>query len=272
MNDLPPQRNAVIPFARAAALRSTALATSLALAIGLADLPSMSGPAKLPCETAADRPQRRSQVHCHCAAPVRPRTPAVGPPLWRRRRLRPLLRQPSRACDPPACRLPPPAQARGAGSGSRDVLDVAGRQGRSGKHHRAGPQAEAWGRQPGPGRDIGSGRPQACGMADPAQRQQWRLRGALSRLCLGQSELAVADLPAPAHRGSPVGRPPRRRHGLVLVREQIAIRPRASSRWRRPCSRAAIAPMPNGWSARPGAMMACRKTPRARRSICSARC
>jgi hypothetical protein len=36
--------------------------------------------------------------------------------------------------------------------------------------------------------------------------------------------------------------------------------------------RAATAPMPNGWSARPGAMMACRKTPRAQRSICSAPC
>jgi soluble lytic murein transglycosylase len=38
LNDSPPQRKAVIPSARAAALRSTALATSLALAVGLSAL------------------------------------------------------------------------------------------------------------------------------------------------------------------------------------------------------------------------------------------
>ena len=59
-------------------------------------------------------------------------------------------------------------------------------------------------------------------MADPAQRRQWRFGRALPRLRLGQSELAVADLPAPAHRGRAVGRPPRRRHGLVVVRKRIA--------------------------------------------------
>ena len=128
----------------------------------------------------------------------------------------------SGARDAPARRPAAPAQTGGAGSGSRDVLDLAGRQGRAGKRHRAGAQAEACGRHPGAGRDIGSGRPQARGMADPAQRQQWRLGRALSRLCLGQSELAVADLPAPAHRGRAVGRPPRRRHGLVVVRKRIA--------------------------------------------------
>ena len=212
----------MIPSARAAALRSTALATSLALAVGLAALPAgCLGQAKSsPAEAAADRPQRRSKAHGTDQRARRSPCPDGGGPCGAGRARS--CAASSGACDAPACRLAAPAQARGAGSGSRDVLDLAGRQGRAGKRHRAGAQAEARGRHPGAGRDIGSGRPQARGMADPAQRQQWRLRRALSRLHLGQSELAVADLPAPAHRGRAVGRPPRRRHGLVVVRKRIA--------------------------------------------------
>ncbi len=211
----------MIPSARATALRSTALATSLALAVGLAAFPldAWANP-KVPLPK--PRPIARNVVPkpaAQTSAPARPQPRYGGPCGSGRARS---CAAGSRACDPPACRPAAPAQAGGAGSGSRDVLDVAGRQGRSGKRHRAGAQAEARRRHPGAGRDIGPGRPQARGMADPAQRQQWRLRGALSCLCLGQSELAVTDLPAPAHRGRPVGRPPRRRRGLVVVRKRIA--------------------------------------------------
>ena len=38
----------------------------------------------------------------------------------------------------------------------------------------------------------------------------------------GQSELALADLPAPAHRSGAVGRPSRRRHRVGVVRKRIA--------------------------------------------------
>ncbi len=255
LNDSPPQRNAVIPSARAAALRSTALATSLALAVGLAAIP-LDAWAKPKVPLPKPRPIARNVVPkpllpsllfpslllpslllpslLHTPARPPPPIPRRQPPL--RQRPRPLLRRhcsrPQRVSMPP-CRHP--RKTRGAGSGCRDVHDVAGRQGRAGKRHRAGAQAEARGCNPGAGRDIGSGRPQACGMADPAQRQQRRFRRALPRVCLGQSELAVANLPAPAHRGSALGRPPRRRRpsgpGSKTNRRS---RPRASSRWRRP--------------------------------------
>ena len=67
-----------------------------------------------------------------------------------------------------------------------------------------------------------SGRAQARRMADPAQRRQWRLGRALPRLPLRQSELAVADLPAPAPRSRAVGRPSRRFGGVGVVRKRIA--------------------------------------------------
>ena len=71
-------------------------------------------------------------------------------------------------------------------------------------------------------RDHGSGRKEACRMDHPAQRRQRRLRRALPRVHRGQSELAVADLPAPAHGSGAVGRPSRRRRRVVVVRERIA--------------------------------------------------
>src|SRR4029079_17919473 len=101
LNDSPPQRNAVIPFARAAALRSTALATSLALAVGLAVFPldawakpkvplpkprpigrnvvpkspaqSIASPAVQPGAPAAPAPV--------AAAPAAPAAPAPAPPV-----------------------------------------------------------------------------------------------------------------------------------------------------------------------------------------------
>ena len=59
-------------------------------------------------------------------------------------------------------------------------------------------------------------------MDHPAQRRQRRVGRALSRLHIGQSELAFADLPAPAHRSGAVGRPSRRRHRVGVVRKRIA--------------------------------------------------
>jgi len=81
LNDSPPQRNAVIPSARAAALRSTALATSLALAVGLAAFPldAWANP-KVPLPK--PRPIARSVVPkpaTHTSAPAA-HTPSVAAP------------------------------------------------------------------------------------------------------------------------------------------------------------------------------------------------
>ena len=100
-----------------------------------------------------------------------------------------------------------------------------------------------------------------------AARTTARLGRALSRLHRRQPELAVADLPAPAHRSRAVGRPSRRRRRVGVVRGRIAAcRPRARSRWPARCWRAATAPTPSVWCARPGATTPCRRTPRTPRS------
>ena len=229
------------PSARAAALRSTALATSLVLAIGWPTAGGLGQAKSSTAEAAADRAQRGSQSRqeyrtCrkhgfryrhqdrnqeHLSGrdrfPFRTRGTCPG------------------ARDAPACGLAASAGAQTGrpGGGGRDVIDLAGRHRRAGKRHRTGPQAQARGCDPGSGGDIGSGRAKARGMDHPAQRRQWRLGRALSRLHRGQSELAVADLPAPAHRGGAVGRPSRRRHRVVVVcRTNRRCRPRENSRWR----------------------------------------
>ena len=173
-------------------------------------------------EAAADRPQRRSEGDARPRArPARRRQPQRLPPR-RPRRPAPALRRrsrPRRASMPPcrrrASRWRRPRWPRPSSTSQADkdalenVIELVRKQ-------------QARRRHAGAGRDLGSGRAQARRMADPAQRQQRRIRRALSRLRLRQSELAVADLPAPAHRGRAVGRPPRRRHGVVVVRERIA--------------------------------------------------
>ena len=183
------RRKAVTRSARAAALRSTALATSLALAVGLVRALPADAWAKPKVPLPKPRPiaaQRRSQddaantaanATATAAAPIAAAaTVAAARPRLHRRRRR---WRPRRASTP---RLPPPRKPRGAGGGRRDVLDLAGRQGRAGKRHRARAQAQAGRCDAGAGRDIGSGRPQARRMADPAQRRQRRLGRALSRL------------------------------------------------------------------------------------------
>ena len=89
----------------------------------------------------------------------------------------------------------------------------------------------------------------------------------------GQSELAVADLPAPPPRGGAVGRPSRRRHRMGVVRERIAVVGQGQVRAgagdagaRRP--RQCRAPGARRLAQR----CRCPKTPRTRRSTCSARC
>ena len=182
----------------------------------------MPGPSqKFPCRSRGRSPATSFQSRRHrparpprpmrptAAAPAAAAAPAPAPPV-----LAPATRQHA-ALPPPRKHVAPAAVAATSSTSQADkdalenVIELVRKQKPGGRH-------------PGAGRDIGSGRPQARGMADPAQRQQWRLRRALSRLRLGQSELAVADLPAPAHRGCAVGRPPRRRHGLVVVRKRIA--------------------------------------------------
>jgi peptidoglycan lytic transglycosylase len=97
LNDSPPQRKAVIPSARATSLRSTALATSLALAIGLSALP-VEAWAKPKVPLPKPRPIARSVVPktiantaanttasppANTAAPVAtaPAAPAPAPPV-----------------------------------------------------------------------------------------------------------------------------------------------------------------------------------------------
>ena len=209
-------------------------------------------------------PRRPPVAAARNTAPAEAAAPAAAPAL------------PATAAgagDAPARRPARGPQTGGAGSGGRNVIDPAIRQGCAGKRHRARAQAQACGCDAGAGGDHRSGRPQACRMADPAQRRQWRVGRALSRFPFGKSELAVADLPAPAHRGRPLGRPSRRRYRLVVVRKRIADLGQGQVRAGEGDDlAAATAPMPSAWSAMPGAATACRKRPRPSRSICSARC
>jgi soluble lytic murein transglycosylase len=86
LNDSPPQRTAVIPSARAAALRSTALATSLALAVGLAAFP-LDAWAKPKVPLPKPRPIARNvvpksttQAAAQTSAPAAARTPTAAAP------------------------------------------------------------------------------------------------------------------------------------------------------------------------------------------------
>ena len=253
--------------ARAAALRSTALATSLALAAGLSAFAATPPPSpKFHCRSRG----RSRAMSCPQTTPVAAAAAQNAAPIAgkRARRARP------GAGHPPACSCcRRPRANRHTGRDRRDVVDLAGRHRSAGKRHRAGAQAQAGRRHAGPGRDLRSGCEETRRMDHPAQRQQRRVGRALSRLHRGQSELAFADLPAPAPRGGAVGRPSRRRRGRgrwfenesplsakgkfsLAKRHDRARRPRQC---RAPGARA------------PGDAIRCRRIPRARRSTCSAR-
>jgi soluble lytic murein transglycosylase len=112
LNDSPPQRKAVIPSARAAALRSTALATGLALAVGLSAL-SVEAWAKPKVPLPKPRPIARSAVSKQpaatnnagpAAAPAPLATPAAAPSLG------PAARQHA-ALSPPHKQVPTAAVA-----------------------------------------------------------------------------------------------------------------------------------------------------------------
>jgi soluble lytic murein transglycosylase len=113
LNDSPPQRKAVIPSARAAALRSTALATSLALAVGLSALsveawakPKVPLPKPRPIARSAV-PKQPATVKSAAAPPAAPAplaTPLIAPALA------PATRQHA-ALPPPRKQVTPAAMA-----------------------------------------------------------------------------------------------------------------------------------------------------------------
>ena len=173
----------MIPSARAAALRSTALATSLALAVGLSAFP-VEAWAKPKVPLPKPRPIARNVVP---RAPAATASDARRPQPCRGRRCRdgcarscaarvlaPATRQHA-ALPPPRKQVAPAAVAATSSTSQADkdalenVIELVRKQKPGGRHA-------------GAGRDIGSGRPQACGMADPAQRQQRRFGGALPRV------------------------------------------------------------------------------------------
>jgi soluble lytic murein transglycosylase len=91
LNDSSPQRNTVIPFARATALRSTALATSLALAVGLSfpldawATPKVPVPKPRPiARNVVSKPAAQTSApaaHSPVAAPATAAAPAAAPPV-----------------------------------------------------------------------------------------------------------------------------------------------------------------------------------------------
>jgi soluble lytic murein transglycosylase len=121
LNDSLPQRNAVIP-SRAAALRSTALATSLALAVGLAAFP-LDAWAKPKVPLPKPRPISRSAIPKPVATPhtapaahaaAAPAAPAPAPPV-----LAPATRQHA-ALPNPRKNVPPAAVAATSSTSQAD--------------------------------------------------------------------------------------------------------------------------------------------------------
>ena len=206
--------------ARAAALRSTALATSLALAVGIVGL-AVEAAAK-PRFHCRSRGRSRAtscqtaRYRCQNTAPVRP-PPNTARPLPPPRAAR------AGAGDPPACGLPPPPRKprcrprsprhrrprRADNEALENVIELVRK-----RKPADATQAQA-------------------AISDPVARKlaEWIIlrsdnNGAsverYRAFIVGQSELALADLPAPPPRGGAVGRPSRRRHGLGMVRKRIA--------------------------------------------------
>ena len=228
------------PSFRAAALRSTALATSLALAVGLsvfaadaAATPTVPLPkprpiarnvscpndsasatreyravatSPAPPQRAASHPRQLPHTGRQAAARLRTRARRSGP-----------RRASMRLCRPRRAQTAPPAAVATTSSTSQADIDALENVIELVRKRKPADATQA------AGGDIGSGRQKTRGMDHPAQRRQWRLGRALSRVHISQSELAFADLPAPAHRSSAVGRPSRRRHGVGMVRKRIAV-------------------------------------------------
>ena len=231
--------------ARAAALRSTALATSLALAVAPGRLRGRSrAKPKVPCRSRG----RSRATSFPRTAPSTCRASRAAAPA-------PRSRLAPRDAASPRAAAAAAAQAVGAGRDRRDVVDLAGRYRGAGKRHRAGAQAAS--RRMRPQAQAAISDPVARKLAewvDPAQRRQRRVGRALSRVssapiragprrpsCAGASRRRCGTTAATTPRSGPSSKTNRR------------SRPRASSRWRARCSRAATAPMPSVWCATPGA-------------------
>ena len=254
---------------RAAALRSTALATVLAL-VGrrwrCRPRPSKGAAAK----AAADRAQCRARddvgdrardaARTPTRAPLRSRqtahAPAAAPHRLRRRGSRPAVTR--KPVTPAAV-----AATSTTSQADKDALENVIELLRKRKPDDA-TQAEA-------------------AISDPVARKlaEWLILRSDNNnvtveryraFIVGQSELAVADLPAPAARSSAVGRQARRRCDLVVVRKRIPdLGQGPAGAGQSDDRRAATAAMPSGWCARPGATIRCRRIPKAARSTCSAR-
>ena len=229
--------------ARAAALRSTALATkSGARPIGAGRAcraqDSLAPSRKFRCRSRGRSPasvvpkSAPSGQHARTARAPKRRRWRLRQPRQPRDRARSCAASPG-ARDAPACRLAAAAQAGGAGGGGRDVVDLAGRRRRAGKRHRAGAQAQAGRCHAGAGRDIGSGRHassrngSSCAAKTMARRSSaiapsFRpIRAGLRRpSCAGASRRRC---------GTTIATTPRCGRGSRTNRR---FRPRASSRWR----------------------------------------
>ena len=156
-----PSGKTVTRSVRTAALRSTALATSLAFVAAWSVATGAWAAPKVPLPK--PRPIARSVVPktVPAAAPTAnaeagKTNPVAAAPAT-------LPAHPRAACagagHAPACRRAAGPQAGGSGRDGRDLFDLAGRQGGAGKRHRADPQAQA-------------GRRHAA--APPRSRIRWR--------------------------------------------------------------------------------------------------
>ena len=272
LNDSP-RRNAVTPSARAAALRSTpcALGDEPGAGRGIIGVGGgRLGQAKSSvAEAAADRAQRRAQDRS---------------PRQNRQRPPPKIPLPSRRAAPAAAALAPATRQHAALPPPRKPPPPRPRSPRRHRPRRPTPMrwrtSSSWcastSRRTRPRPRRPSSDPVARKLAEWIILRSDDNGASVERyraFIAGQSELAVADLPAPAPRGRAVGRPSRRCHGVGVVRKRIAAVGQGQVRaGARRCSRAATAPMPSVWCARPGATIRCPRTPRTPRSTCSARC
>ena len=208
--------------ARAAALRSTALATSLALAVGLSAFAvEASAKPKFHCRSRGRSRAtwfRRRTLKPRAAPPRRQESAAAvraARDAVRAARLAPATRQPAALPPPPRKPSVPAAIAATSSTSQADtealenVIELVRK-----RKPADATQAQA-------------------AISDPVARKlaEWIIlrsdnNGAsverYRAFIVGQSELALADFPAPAPRGGAVGRPSRRRHGLGMVRKRIA--------------------------------------------------
>ena len=213
-------------FVRAAALRSTALATSLALVAGLSTFAAAAAP-KVPLPK--PRPIARNVVPKTTPVATAAAQNAAPVAATRSRRAR------FGAGDAPACSVAAArAQTGHTGCDCRDVVDLAGRHRSAGKRHRTGAQAQARRCHAGASRDLRSGReensPNGSSCAATTTARRWSATAPSSRPI-------QAGLRRPSCAGAS-----RRRCGTTVAttprcgrcsKTNRRCRPRANSRWQR---------------------------------------